>query len=282
MKETQTEDSTPLQVMQTGLIAAGLLALPFACNQKLAVRRYTIQSKKIQRPLRAALLTDLHSCYYGRKQSTLLNAIALQNPHIVLLGGDIAEDRRPHRNTLFLMQALGKSYPTYYVPGNHELKSGEYPWLKKTFTSYGVRVMQGERLPLSVNGQLIQLCGVEDPFIGRQKFLRQIDNCLDGMDPDTFSLLLTHRPEYARWYARCGFDLVLAGHAHGGVWRIPGLINGFLASSQGFFPKYAGGEYTLGKTTMLVSRGLARESTPVPRIFNRPELVIADIVPAQP
>ena len=60
---------------------------------------------------------------------------------------------------------------------------------------------------------------------------------------------------------------------------MPGLINGLLAPNQGFFPQYAGGQYALGQTTLIVSRGLARESTRIPRIFNRPELVIVDVEP---
>ena len=70
---------------------------------------------------------------------------------------------------------------------------------------------------------------------------------------------------------------MLCGHAHGGQWRLPGLINGIYAPNQGFLPKYAGGQYQENDTTMIVSRGLARESTRIPRIFNRPELVIIDL-----
>ena len=67
----------------------------------------------------------------------------------------------------------------------------------------------------------------------------------------------------------------------GGQWRIPGLINGLIAPNQGLFPKYAGGMYDLGGgTAMIVSRGLARESTRVPRLYNPPELVVVDVVPA--
>ena len=90
---------------------------------------------------------------------------------------------------------------------------------------------------------------------------------------------MTHRPERVSDYAGSGFDLVLAGHAHGGQWRLPGLINGVLAPNQGMFPTYAGGRYEIGGATLIVSRGLARESTRVPRLFNRPELVVVDIEP---
>ena len=81
-------------------------------------------------------------------------------------------------------------------------------------------------------------------------------------------------------YRGRGFDLILAGHAHGGQWRLPGVVNGLLAPDQGLFPPYAGWRYELEGGTLIVSRGLARESTRVPRVFNRPELVIIDVTPA--
>ena len=56
-------------------------------------------------------------------------------------------------------------------------------------------------------------------------------------------------------------------------------MNGLYAPHQGMFPQYAGGRYDFDSTTFLVSRGLARESTKVPRVFNRPELVVVDILP---
>ena len=94
---------------------------------------------------------------------------------------------------------------------------------------------------------------------------------------DNYTILLSHRPELFELYTTYNFDLVLSGHAHGGQWRIPGILNGVYAPNQGLFPEYAGGEYQDNGTTMVVSRGLARETTLAPRIFNRPELVIIDL-----
>ena len=50
--------------------------------------------------------------------------------------------------------------------------------------------------------------------------------------------------------------------------------------NQGFFPAFAGGRYGLGEAALIVSRGLARESTRVPRLFNPPEVVVIDLTPA--
>ena len=78
-------------------------------------------------------------------------------------------------------------------------------------------------------------------------------------------------------YSEYGFDLVLCGHAHGGQWRIPGILNGLYAPGQGWFAEFTSGLYTRSGTTMIDSRGLARESTRIPRIFNRPELLLIEI-----
>ena len=71
-------------------------------------------------------------------------------------------------------------------------------------------------------------------------------------------------------------DLIVSGHAHGGQWRIPRLMNGFYAPGQGFFPRYAGGLYDMGSYSFVVGRGLSNP-TIVPRIFNPPEIMIIEL-----
>lgn len=104
--------------------------------------------------------------------------------------------------------------------------------------------------------------------------------------PSRLKILLSHRPEYSGEYAKHNFDLVFSGHLHGGQWRLPGLGLGVYGPSAGgphvgerhLFPRRTGGVYPLNaNTAMVVSRGLARESTPIPRFFNHPELVVVDL-----
>jgi predicted MPP superfamily phosphohydrolase len=86
---------------------------------------------------------------------------------------------------------------------------------------------------------------------------------------------MSHRPERMEELSVLKPDLVVAGHAHGGQWRVPFIFeNGLMAPDQGFFPMYTNGEYFFGETELIVSRGLARETTRIPRVFNRPEIVI--------
>ena len=250
---------------------------------ELTVRSYTVESGKVTAPVRLAVLTDLHACDYGEGQRELLDAVAAQAPDLVLLAGDIVDDepRMPEARALETVAALAEAWPVYYVTGNHEFWSGRPEEIKAEIRAAGAVVLEGQALPVTAAGQPLLIAGVDDPAAGEEIWRAQLAEASAGADGAVFSVLLSHRPERAEEYAGLGFDLVLSGHAHGGQWRIPGLINGLLAPNQGLFPKYAGGMYDLGGgTAMIVSRGLARESTRVPRLYNPPELVIVDVTPA--
>lgn len=276
-----------------GLLLA-VVCFMTAFSQKLAVRYYVEETDKVTEPVRLAVLTDLHSTFYGKDQEELIRTLGSQDPDAVLLTGDIADDEVPHDGTKALLSVTGIQYPCFYVTGNHEYWSGEAEEIKEMIASYGVTVLEGESSLLSVNGQEIRICGVDDPDgFGRWFGLdsgamagweEQLVNCRLALDGEHYSVLLSHRPELVSYYTHqpgaetAGFDLVTAGHAHGGQVRIPGVLNGLLAPNQGWFPKYAGGRYELGDTVMIVSRGLCRNL--LPRIFNRPELVVVDLIPA--
>lgn len=228
-----------------------------------------------ERALKVALITDLHACYYGENQRWLVDILRQERPDVVLLGGDIYDDARPFDHVDTLLKALPAIAPTYYVNGNHEtwLPKAAYEALIAQISSHGVHILHGESVLLPNTNVIIH--GVSDPDGGAFKTdLRQVSA---GVSAENVDVLLSHRPELIDVYRAHGFDVVLSGHAHGGQWRVPFLINGIFAPNQGLFPPYAGGLYAfddeLGKNKFIVSRGLARESTRVPRIFNRPELV---------
>lgn len=261
-----------------------LLAFIFAAlDSRLLIRTYILESEKITQPVRIALITDLHSCFYSDDQMELIEAIRSQDPDLVLLGGDICDDKIPNDNTEALLKGIADQYPCFYVTGNHEYWSEDIDAILELFQSYGVTILNGNAGTLEINGQKINLCGVPDPdidsFTDTAVSWEQMLQALSGIHQNGYyTILLSHRPERIESYLNYDFDLILSGHAHGGQWRIPGILNGLFAPNQGLFPKYAGGEYRFQETTMIVSRGLARESTPLPRIFNRPELVIVDLL----
>ena len=251
-------------------------------DSRLKIVKYDIKSEKIHSPVHLAVVSDLHSCYYGDGQNELVDMIIQQNPDILLYAGDILDDKMPDDNAVILLKALQDKYPSYYVTGNHEYWSREPENKIRIMRDYGVKVLQGEWDNISINGQTINICGIDDPDVDRYTtpqvpFDEQLKSLKNAADNGGYTILLSHRPELINEYARYPFDLILSGHAHGGQWRVPGIINGIFSPNQGFFPRYAGGRYNKNGMTMIVSRGLAKESTKMPRIYNRPELAIVDL-----
>ncbi len=267
------------------LIAAAVLFIILALialDSRLIVRNYDIDTG-IGEDIRIALITDLHSCRYGKNQEKLIQAVDAQEPDIILLGGDIFDDNLPDEGADIFLAGIAGRYPCYYVTGNHEYWSGQdgFDAKRGVLEKHGVEMLSGESVIVEAGGSELMICGADDSdaFMIDETFdhAAQLEHLGEAAQGAEYSLLLSHRPEYFDLYSKYSFDLVLSGHAHGGQWRIPGIINGLYAPSQGLFPDYTGGKYEMNGTTMIVSRGLARESTRIPRIFNRPELVIVDI-----
>lgn len=262
------------------LVALALIAL----DERLILRTYTVASPKLTAEVRLAVVTDFHSSDNPDDVAAMVASCA---PDAVLMVGDMFDDdtqNRPTERTLSLMRQLSALYPCYYVSGNHEAWTGEMDALYQQTEEAGVTVLRMSSGVLTVRGQRIALCGVPDPyemvFSGAPDTEEQLRQALEDVDSADFTVLLAHRPELLAKYAQFPLDLVVSGHAHGGQVRIPGVLNGLYAPNQGWFPKLAGGAYTQDGTTLIVSRGLAVR-TRLPRIFNRPEVVLVRCVPAE-
>jgi predicted MPP superfamily phosphohydrolase len=262
------------------IILAQIAVFVFVFNTSMTVSHYIVDSDKIDGQIKLALVTDFHSCDYGDGQRKLLDAIDAEQPDAVLLCGDIFDDKLPNGNTIQLIEGVAANYPCYYVAGNHEFWSGKADELKDILVSYGVTVLAGTSEVFEVRGAKISIGGIDDPHTDRYasrapSYAEQLETLAASINREMFTVILSHRPERMEDFLALEPDLVLSGHAHGGQWRIPFVLeNGLFAPNQGLFPKYTNGEYFFGNTELIVSRGLARESTAVPRIFNHPELVV--------
>lgn len=196
------------------------------------------------------------------------------------MSGDIADDVLPDEKTEELLIGIADKYPCYYVTGNHEFWSGRVEEQKEMFRSYGVTVLEGTTDTITIRGQSVSICGIDDPDIGKEFFRRQFTAVINSIEESKYTILLAHRPELFLDYIEHDFDLVLSGHAHGGQWRLPLVLpNGLISPNQGLLPRYTTGAHMRKGTTMVVSRGLSRETTRVPRFFNRPEIVVIDLEP---
>ncbi|WLF84739.1 metallophosphoesterase [Moraxella sp. ZY210820] len=257
----------------------------FATSERIKIQHHHYQKndfpqlKMQQSSLKIALITDLHSCFYGENQHEIMDILKAEQPDIILLGGDIYDDVLSQDNTDILLsqfKQLKAKNQVYYVNGNHELWMPKHDYLQveQKIRDYGIHILHG--IGANIPQTNIMVYGVADPVSG--EFAQQLKQVGQQAQTTNFNILLSHRPEHIHDYLQYPFDMMFAGHAHGGQWRIPKLINGIFAPNQGFLPQYAGGEYVFGQKKFIVSRGLARESTRyIPRIFNRPEIIFIEL-----
>ncbi len=226
--------------------------------------------------------------------------------HIPAEGNIIADDNA----SLPLLREAAAIAPCYMVLGNHESNIPRTDNLCDELSSLGIRVLHRANEidddmaeAVTVQGNEILICGADDPYFDwkerkshvllterlKADYAHKEPFALSWRDrlsreyrqiskDERLTLLLCHRPEEYELYRALGFDAAFSGHAHGGQFRIPLILNGLYAPHQGFFPQHAGGVYQYEDFTHIVSRGLSKKR--MVRIFNRPELWLVDFVPA--
>lgn len=276
--------------LMIGLILFIFVVYELFQNNWIQVGNYRIESEKIPKEFdgyRICHLSDLHSKKFGKNHEGLISKIDQINPDVIVITGDVMNNKGDKGDVfLDLLRYLVK-YPCYYVTGNHEqftaLWDQEFlPEYLKRIKKAGAVVLNNEKTVLKKGSGRIDLYGMHIglPYYGnmtKSDFRnvhfdkKNVTTLIGECDKVHFSLLLTHNPLYFDAYADWGADLVLCGHVHGGVIRIPS-VGGLLSPERVFFPKYSEGVYRKKDSQMVVSRGLGN-STMNLRVCNRPELI---------
>ncbi|MDO4304639.1 MAG: metallophosphoesterase [Bacillota bacterium] len=258
------------------------------CN-RFTIREYHCRSGSLKKGMKFVLLTDLHSKSFGRNNQKLLQAIEQIRPDMILIAGDMYTAGLGQTTEVAkeLVCTLAARYPVYYGMGNHEYKTRAFPKeygdvyedYAKELGQAGVRLLINERACLSEDA--VDIFGLD---LGREyyrKFHRTrmeksyLNGVLGRPDENRFSVLIAHNPDYFEDYAAWGADLVVSGHVHGGLMRLP-VLGGVISPAMRLFPKYDGGIFKEGKSIMILSRGLGTHTLPI-RIFNPGELVVIQV-----
>ncbi len=264
------------------LLAVLLLAAAADSRYRLELTEYELTLERLPAALdglRIVHLSDLHGAVFGRENRRLVQLVREQRPDLIALTGDFAGSERELAAVEQLLRGIEGLAPAYYVTGNHEWAGGVAGAVKKLMGDYGVLCLENEFRPLWLRGTRLTVAGVEDPnswadMISPGELAEQLRREL----PEDFVLWLGHRNYWARRYPALPVDLILSGHAHGGIIRLPGL-GGVLDVNHHLGAEYEAGLYRTERYCMEVSRGLGN-SIPVPRLFNRPELVTLVLHPA--
>ena len=264
----------------TALIVVALIAAFCAfiikdSRDELEISRYEVASSKLSESFDGftiVQLSDLHGAQFGEDGTELVDKVRELAPDIIALTGDFVTDEGDLEAEEKLAPRLTEICPVYFVSGNHEFGSGLAAAVRNIMESAGVKYLSNEYLTISRGEDHILLGGVEDPNAYADMLTpEELAQKMNEASPSAFKILLGHRNYWMEKYPELPVDLVLCGHAHGGLVRIPG-VGGLIGTDRHLFPDFVDGEFNNGNYTMIVSRGLGN-SVPLPRIFNRPEIV---------
>ena len=228
---------------------------------------------------RVVVLGDLHTASFGEGNTELLDAVRKQQPEYIFLVGDILDCMHdvPEDYAATVADGLTAIAPTYYVTGNHEWAIGNVPELKESLAAHGVTVLSNQFLTLERNGDAIVLAGIDDPNgYADQKTPEALAAEVYAAHGDPFWVLLAHRNNFfPDRYSLLGADLVVSGHGHGGLVRLP-FTDGLISTERTLFPTYTAGLYEKNGSCLFVTRGLGNSGSTF-RLFNRPEVAVVTL-----
>ena len=222
---------------------------------------------------RIAVISDLHGREFLSGNRYLLSEVKKSKPDIICICGDLIDEDEELSILPPLLQGLCAIAPTYYVTGNHEWQLENKTVFFETLEMCGVKRLRNDFVRLYRGEADLILAGVDDPCgPSDQKTPHQLmqeisDGCV---------IMLDHRNDRLEMWSELGADLVLSGHCHGGVVRLP-LIGGVFGTNRELFPDYDSGIYRQNGTTLFVSRGLGFTNVRL-RLLNRPQLAILKLV----
>jgi predicted MPP superfamily phosphohydrolase len=233
---------------------------------KLEVTQYIITDNRI--PSRfdgytIVQLSDFHCKRFGNQEEELINEIKNEKPNLIVLTGDLIDrNHQDIENVSILLNGISQICPVYTISGNHEFDEwNQYIKLVELYKKYGIVQLDDSTQTISIGNDNINVHGL--------KWGSTLTNQIID-DAQTYDILLYHNANEFNHMSTLGYQLILSGHTHGGLIRLP-FFNGLIGNNGDLLPAFAGGVFVNHDCTMISSRGLG--DSYLPRFLNRPELV---------
>lgn len=249
-------------VFAIGLCLAGVLAwVAIVETQELEIRELRVGAA-VGPQKTLAVVSDLHLAAIGVRERKLIELLALRQPDIVILLGDVVDtpDDLPTLATLLASLPPGQRLA---VLGNWEYWSGiDLAALRRVYAQYDVQLL--------VNDCHAGIVGLDDDTAGQPDLSLALARCPNGAADSPPLLLLQHSPGFFERPIGPGrtFALNLSGHTHGGQISIFGFAP-WIPHGSGSF---VAGEYSTRFGRLYVTRGIGTSVIPL-RIGARPEIV---------
>lgn len=227
-------------------------------NYHVEIQRITYQSDRLPDGFdgcKIVQISDYHNTLGVNHNNRVIEMVRAEKPNYIFITGDSVDDHRTNidKSANFIGE-LQKVAQCYVIYGNHEmaLDAGTRLSFANKVEATGAKFLYNTSVTLARNSSNVTLCGLYDTY--------SFEN--NDYFGSGFNIVLDHFPEdcqlisdSAKKYGKSA-DLVFSGHAHGGLIGLPFTKYCLFAPGQGFFPTYTDGEYTVGNTKMIVSRGL--------------------------
>lgn len=243
-----------------------------------------VRREKFGEGVKIAHISDLHKRRFGENNSRLCKKTDKENPDIIIISGDfVSRTETDFSCAETTLNSLCEIAPVYMIFGNHE-QSLPDEYMEKFLAAVSKTdaiLLRNETVSVKINERILNITGIEPAYTTYKKDggYKNLDvvtlnemNKIAGRKPDGETLLIAHNPLFAKVYSEWEADYVLSGHVHGGAVLIPFTRIGILSPERKFLPKYSKGNYTVGKSKILISGGLGKL-----RLFNPPEIVIYEI-----
>lgn len=262
-------------------------------HEAVQITEYTVSANGLMadRTLCFCIISDLHN---NKKhcEKKLLAKLKTYRPDGFLLCGDMVNKHKEDNTAaLHFIKELTAIAPVFYSYGNHEteLKASRAEAWEQYISKLpaGCLLLDNQAVEMKSLADNLLICGLTLPecFYGKGALLvKEARDYLPRISlpsPTTirgpyYRILLAHHPEYDMLYEKYRPDLILSGHLHGGLVRLPFI--GGLISPRYRFPKKDSGFCKSSSGMLFISRGLGSHTIPL-RAFNRTELTILRLAP---
>lgn len=277
--------------MLLALIFVFFLAVGLIDGNRFEVVREEFTLQNLKKDCKFVLISDVHNKVYGENNAPIIKAIKQINPDFIILAGDLVTSKQSEEMTagIALIKTLAKDYKIYYGLGNHEVKIKEqcdkfrerFTLLKQAAADKNIVWLENESVEIPKYNIKITGLALALEYFAHFRLQKMEEHYLENVvgmpDKSKCNLLIAHNPDYFSEYAKWGADLVLSGHVHGGIMRLPWL-GGVLSPSYRLFPKYDGGVFRENNAVMLLGRGMGSHTIPL-RFFNPAQLYEVTLKP---
>ncbi|MFC2949419.1 metallophosphoesterase [Virgibacillus sediminis] len=240
------------------------------------VNRVQFHSDKLPENVEFTVLqiSDLHNKVFGHDNQELIETVNQSNADIVVMTGDIIDRKTDDFQDVFtLVEGITDSgQDVFFVTGNHEQDHDNMEEFLDGLRERNVTVLDNRNTQVRVEGVTVNLAGVADSSTDHE----DIERAFAGLQPESYTILLSHSPGIMGKYRNIPADLILSGHTHGGQVRLP-FIGPIVAPEQGLFPEFDQGVFETGRNQYLyIDSGLGTSVAPI-RFLNKSQLSLITI-----